>query len=78
MGVDALNKEHPCKRDCPNRTSECKKTCVEFLEWQQKYLEEHAHHSETKDDVNQYFRDKNDRFNKAKQRAKKRRQPKAF
>ena len=26
--------KHPCKKDCPDRTAECKKTCPKWLEYE--------------------------------------------
>lgn len=30
--------EHPCKKDCPDRTAECRKVCLKYFAYEQQYL----------------------------------------
>ena len=34
-----LGLESPCKRDCPNRSAECKKICEKWKEYEKAYFE---------------------------------------
>lgn len=39
-------KDHPCRRDCPRRTAECKLTCEKFIEYEKKHMEEYERRGE--------------------------------
>lgn len=31
-----IDKDMPCRQDCPDRTAECKKTCPKWAKWETK------------------------------------------
>lgn len=37
-----IDKDMPCRKDCPGRTVECKKTCPGWAKWEAKKQESYA------------------------------------
>jgi len=72
MGVDALkHSDHPCKQDCPDRSAECKKSCLKYYAWELQYLKEKAEPPTTKNAVEDYFRSKSAKAKKIRNRSRK-------
>jgi hypothetical protein len=44
--VNQVSNKQPCKRDCPERTAECKKTCPKWLRYWAVKQEEYKRRAE--------------------------------
>lgn len=40
--------DHPCKKDCPNRTALCKLSCAKFIKYEKERAEERQEQEEQK------------------------------